>query len=198
MSLIPLNIVFDMLKKSSFCKISLVLFYLCTITVVKASAIIDGSIDAELLIEGLPKSWSITVSPKNDLFLTDHSGGIILLDENWQKQRYSTSIIDLFTDGQGGFLDITFHPDYLTNDWIYLSYSAGNSDSNRLKVVRFALPVEGNEITQIEHVFTVLSNKNTPVHYGGRLAFLPDNTLLISTGDGFDFREQAQLKSSHL
>ena len=130
--------------------------------------------------------------------MTDRSGGIIVLDENWQKRRYSTSIIDLFTGGQGGFLDITFHPDYLTNDWIYLSYSAGNSNSNRLKVVRFALPVEGNEITQIEHVFTILSDKNTPVHYGGRLAFLPDNTLLISTGDGFDFREQAQLKSSHL
>jgi glucose/arabinose dehydrogenase len=30
------------------------------------------------------------------------------------------------------------------------------------------------------------------------MAFLPDNSLLISTGDGFDYREQAQIKSSHL
>jgi glucose/arabinose dehydrogenase len=113
-------------------------------------------------------------------------------------RRYSTSFSDLFADAQGGFLDIAFHPDHLFNNWIYLSYSAGSRDANRLKVVRFILPKEGSVITQIEHVFTVMTDKNTPVHYGGRLAFLPDGTLLISTGDGFDFREQAQVMSSHL
>ena len=30
------------------------------------------------------------------------------------------------------------------------------------------------------------------MHYGGRLAFLPDGTLLLTTGDGFDYREDAQ------
>ena len=178
--------------------ISLVLFCLCASTSALASANIDNSFEAKLLIEGLPKSWSINVSPNNDIFVTDRSGSIIVIDDQRQKQRYTTSIADLFADGQGGFLDIKFHPDYLTNNWIYLSYSAGNSDSNSLKIVRFILPEKGNEISQIEHVFTVLSDKNTPVHYGGRMAFLPDNSLLISSGDGFDFREQAQLKSSHL
>ena len=40
--------------------------------------------------------------------------------------------------------------------------------------------------------------KDTPVHYGGRLAFLRDGTLLLSVGDGFDYREQAQQLDSHL
>jgi len=39
--------------------------------------------------------------------------------------------------------------------------------------------------------------KDTPVHFGGRMAFLPDGTLLIGLGDGFDYREQAQLLDNH-
>lgn len=191
------------IKKSVFYRISLVLLCLCSAVGVHASSSalevsLDNSIDTELLIDGLPSSWSINVSPRNDIFVTDRSGSIIVYDEEWQKRQYITSISDLFAGGQGGFLDIAFHPDYISNGLIYLSYSTGNSDSNRLKIVRFLLPEEGEKITQIEHVFTMLSGKNTPVHYGGRMAFLPDNSLLITTGDGFDFREQAQIKSSHL
>ena len=35
-------------------------------------------------------------------------------------------------------------------------------------------------------------DKNTAHHYGGRMAFLPDGTLLITSGEGFTFRDQAQ------
>lgn len=41
-------------------------------------------------------------------------------------------------------------------------------------------------------LFTISPVKDTPVHYGGRIAFLPDTTLLLSSGDGFDYRESAQ------
>lgn len=162
------------------------------------STVIDDSFDVELIVDGLPKSWSLALSPNNDIFVTDRNGGIIVFDQQWNKKSYTTTINDLFAESQGGFLDLAFHPDFLLNGWIYLSYSAGTSDSNRLKVVRFKLPDSGYKISAIEHVFTLKTDKDTPVHYGGRLAFLSDNSLLISTGDGFDYREQAQVKSSHL
>lgn len=162
------------------------------------NAVTDDNFDLELVVDGLPKSWALALSPDNEIFVTDRSGGIIVFDQQWNKKSYTTPINDLFFEGQGGFLDLTFHPDFLSNGWIYLSYSAGNSDSNRLKVVRFQLPELGNNVSIIEDVFTLKTDKDTPVHYGGRLAFLSDKSLLISTGDGFDYREQAQVKSSHL
>jgi glucose/arabinose dehydrogenase len=160
--------------------------------------LVDTNFDVELVVDGLPKSWSINLSPSNEIFVTDRSGSIIVYDQQWNKKTFTTPIIDLIADSQGGFLDLAFHPDFAKKPWLYLSYSAGTSDSNRLKVVRFKMPSSGNEITMVEDIFSVNTEKNTPVHYGGRLAFLADNSLLISTGDGFDFREQAQVKSSHL
>jgi len=163
-----------------------------------AAAEIDTNFGVELVVDGLPKSWSINLSPDNEIFVTDRNGSIIVYDSEWKKQTFSTPITDLIVDSQGGFLDLAFHPEFESNGWIYLSYSAGSSDANHLKVVRFKMPDSGTEISIVEDVFVVKTDKNTPVHYGGRLAFLADNSLMISTGDGFDFREQAQVKSSHL
>ena len=56
----------------------------------------------------------------------------------------------------------------------------------------------GNSLVDVEVLFTASPWKNTPVHYGGRMAFLPDNTVLLTIGDGFDFREQAQINDNHL
>lgn len=203
-SLIRSSLRVHSLKRSSLIWSSLILFSLfagASIQQAHAQTIepaVDDSFELELVADKLPKSWSLNLSPDNRMFVTDRSGSIIVFNEQWAQQRFTTSITDLHTGGQGGFLDIAFHPNYKSNAWIYLSYSTGTSNANRLKVVRFKLPENGNVITNIEDIFSLKTDKNTPVHCGGRLAFMADNSLLISTGDGFDFREQAQVKSSHL
>ena len=33
--------------------------------------------------------------------------------------------------------------------------------------------------------------ENTPAHYGGKMLFRSDGTLMMTTGDGFEYREAA-------
>ena len=40
--------------------------------------------------------------------------------------------------------------------------------------------------------------KAQPNHFGCRLLFLPDRTLLVALGDGYDYRDQSQSPDSHL
>ena len=54
-----------------------------------------------------------------------------------------------------------------------------------------------NTLSDVEVVFSATPDKYAPRHYGGRLAWLADGTLLLTTGDGFDFREQAQNLATH-
>jgi glucose/arabinose dehydrogenase len=51
---------------------------------------------------------------------------------------------------------------------------------------------------RLVYILRVQPLKSTPQHYGGRLAFLPDGTLLLTTGEGFDYREAAQDPASEL
>src|SRR5690606_16563130 len=89
-----------------------------------------------------------------------------------------------------GLLDLVLHPAFAENRLIYISYAHGAPSANATRVARARLGSAGLE--DLEVIFTAAPTKDTPQHYAGTIAFLPDGTLLISVGDGFDFREHAQ------
>lgn len=151
-----------------------------------------------LITENLRAAWSIALAPTNELFVAERNGTVTVLSEEKGQQRFSIPIDDLYRKGQGGFMDIAFHPNYLNNAWVYLSYAAGTEEANGLKIVRFKLPKTGQDVSQIEEIFMQRDLRATPVHYGGRMVFLDDHSLLVTTGDGFDYREKAQVLHSQL
>ena len=155
-------------------------------------------------IDNLPKSWAIGVSPSNQLFITERAGKLhqYTIDEKQVLAGFTLvstidlGLTDLYNKGQGGLLAIAFDPNYAQKPWIYLSYSFGDDDANGLKVIR--VKIKNKVVVANEVVFTQSDLRNTPVHYAGRIAFAGDGDMLISLGDGFDFREQAQVKLSQL
>ena len=52
--------------------------------------------------------------------------------------------------------------------------------------------LDGDTLKNPETILEVSPDKEGPAHYGGKLAFLPDGTLLVSVGEGFKYREEAQ------
>ena len=52
-------------------------------------------------------------------------------------------------------------------------------------------------LQSVQPIFTATPARDTEFHYAGRLAFLPDGTLLITVGDGFDYRKGAQTLDNH-
>lgn len=155
------------------------------------------------IVSEMPASWAIKVSPSNQLTVTHRSGSLSFYNLNSEHlNTIDLELDDLYYEGQGGLLGIAFYPDFDIAPWIYVSYTFGNAKANGLKVIRFKLTSESTlpAIQAKQTIFTQAKSslRDTAAHYGGRLLFLADKTLLISTGDGFDYREQAQLKSSQL
>lgn len=140
--------------------------------------------------------WGMTQLPDDSWLITEKAGTILQLASDGKATYVGDIPADLFVAGQGGMLDITLHPNYSENNWVYISYAAGSAAANQLVVARAKLLSE--KLTAWEAVFRVLPLKDTPVHYAGRLQFLDDNSLLITSGDGFDYREDAQKLTSLL
>ena len=67
--------------------------------------------------------------------------------------------------------------------------------TNTLKVIRAVL--SDNELKDVNEIFSAFPSRNTALHYGAKMAFLKDNSLLITSGDGFDYRESAQELDNH-
>ncbi len=155
-----------------------------------------GDYKVEEHVSGLNYPWSMAFVSDNHYLVTEKAGALRQVINKQVKEPVVGLPNDIYVKGQGGLLDVVLHPEYLLNKWIYLSYSAGDDKHNTLKVIRGK--IRDNKLVDVQSIFSVAPTRDTPVHYGARLAFMSDNTLLISSGDGFDFREDAQRLDNHL
>lgn len=174
------------------------LFFAFTLVcgVTKAEPLSIENYEIETIAQGLNFPWSLAFLPNGDLLVTERTGQIRVVSQGKLSKPLSGLPKNVYAKGQGGMLDVVLHPNYATNGWLYLSYSVGSDEQNALQVMRAKL--SHNQLNQQQVLFTVSPFKDTPVHFAGRMAFLPDNTLLVTSGDGFDYREDAQRLNNQL
>jgi len=149
----------------------------------------------ETVVEGLEFPWSLAFLPDGRMLVTEKPGRLRMIDETGLRAEPVSGVPDVLYSGQGGLMDVVLHPDFATNQIIYLTWSEGEVRDNTLKLGRGRL--DGMDLVGFEEIFAAQPRRNTNVHYGARLAFLPDTTLLLGIGDGFDHREEAQRPQTH-
>lgn len=144
----------------------------------------------ETWAEGLYLPWSIAFLPDGSALVTELGGQLRRIDASGRPGKPMENIPPVYFAGQGGLFDVVLHPGFPENRLVYLSFAEGSKKNNGTAIARGRL--NGNALEGVEIIFRNFTRKDTPVHYGGRMVFLPDGTLLLTTGDGFDYREAAQ------
>ena len=99
-----------------------------------------------------------------------------------------TSFIDiddgrLSYGGETGLLGMAFHPDFVTNGYVYLSYTSNNAGLVS-RVSRFSLDGSGQSLDPASERIILAVPQPFGNHNGGQVAFGPDNYLYIGLGDG--------------
>lgn len=153
----------------------------------------------QVMASGLDHPWSIAFLPREkwngDVLVTERAGRLLRLTPG-QRPRAIAGVPAVRLHSQGGLFDVLLHPKFAENGLLYLSYAAGTKDANFTRITRARL--EGDRLVDAKVIFQVSPAKDTPVHFGGRMAFLKDGSLVMTVGDGFDYREQAQRLQSGL
>lgn len=156
----------------------------------------QAEVKIQTIAEGFDTPWSIAELPNSQGFLvTERPGGLHRVSISGETQPIS-GVPAVFAKRQGGLFDVVLHPNFEANKTIFLAYAAGSEDSNRTTVARATLT--DTALTNLEVIFEVTPNKKGGGHFGGRMAFLADGTLLLSVGEGYILREDAQKKDSQL
>lgn len=169
----------------------------CSPAATKAAAAPSAPYRIETVAEGLEHPWGLAFLPDGAMLVTERAGRLRLIGADGKLRAQPISgVPGVFARGQGGLLDIALDPDFSSNRLIYLSYAAGTARSNGTRLARARFTGQSLEALQI--VFDVVPRKSTPLHFGGRIAFLPDKTLLLTLGEGYNTKEAAQDLSSHL
>lgn len=161
---------------------------------------------SELVVDGLSFPWAVVWLPgeENQMLITEKTGRLRKVENGKLLEESITGLPDMYISGQGGLLDVSLHPNFEVNRYVYLTYSTGTEDANRTTVGRGTL--DGMELNNFEEIFRVSDDKSGDQHFGSRIQWLPDQTFLLTLADGGNYirfegdwiREQAQQLDSHL
>lgn len=164
-----------------------------------------GGVTLTRLVGGLANPWALAVLPDGDMLVTERPGRLRRISRGRLDPAPVEGVPAVAAFGQGGLLDIALAPDFARDRTLFLSFAEGNSAANRTAVLRARL--DGARLADLAVIFRAVPDKPGGAHFGSRLLFLPDGTLLVSVGDGgnpniridgMPPREQAQRPASAL
>lgn len=156
------------------------------------------------LVTDLAKPWAVVAAPTG-ILITERSGQVKFIPRDaangnqLQPAAMTTHDLrpaDLLELGQGGLLDLEAIRTTPEGIDYWLSYSCGTAAANHTCVAQTHW--NGTSFSNPEPLFKSMPAKAGGAHFSGRLLALPDGRVLLSVGDGFDYREQAQQLDSQL
>ena len=155
---------------------------------------VDGFM-LETVAEGLDFPWCVAFLPDGDMLVTERRGKLFRVNSSGEKTEIA-GVPTVLHDRQGGLFDVMLSPDFDETGTLFLSYASGSKSANRTSVMRAQL--DGNQLVNGKVIFAASPDKATSVHFGGRMVTLPDGSIVLTLGDGFRYREEAQKLSSDL
>lgn len=153
--------------------------------------------------DGLEYPWSVAFLPDGHMLVTERPGRLRLISAAGQLDPKPVQGLppNILVEGQTGLFDVMPARDFAQTQELFLSYACGSLAANHLCLARARLTKnqgEGSELVDLREIFRTQPAKAGAAHFGGRMAWLPDDTLILTFGDGFDYREQAQILNNHL
>jgi glucose/arabinose dehydrogenase len=140
----------------------------------------NTEVEADTLITGLDIPWEIIYGTDDHIWTTERKGIVSRINTITGTK---TVILDLtgsvYQQSESGLLGMALHPDFPNTPEVFLAYTYGSFSSIRERFVKYTFNGSSlvNPVTLLEDI-----TGNT-THIGARFQFLPDNTLLVSTGD---------------
>lgn len=154
-----------------------------------------------IVAEGLEYPWGITFLPNGEALITERTGQLQRVDLETGERTLISGSPDVMTEGQGGLLDVTLHPDYPDENWVYMTYSASNDEGESTTHLGRGKFIDRESI-EFRSIFTAEPFVDSTVHFGSRIVFDPTGHLLATVGDrgskNFGAEHVSQDTSNHL
>lgn len=158
-----------------------------------------------IVLEGLKRPWSAAFLSDNLVLIAEKDGNLLKVNlktkEKIKITGFPTDLMDTITinskayapgsfprdaDGKrikynAGMFDVVLHPDFKTNNTLYVSYVSQKGQLSTTKVIRAVL--ENDSLTQVHSMLVAKPYTEGLFHYGGGMTFGADSKLYITVGE---------------
>ena len=135
----------------------------------------------------LDAPWAIAFLPDGTALVTEKGGVLKHLNVQTGKAQDISGVPKVVAAGQGGLGDVILHPQYASNQLIYLSYAEAGEDGTQGAAVaraKLTLKEDGSgSLSDLKVIWRQTPKVSGNGHYGHRMRFGPDGKLWITSGE---------------
>lgn len=116
--------------------------------------------------------WAIEYLPDGSMLATQRDGVLLNISADGKSRVKIKDFPFVWHHVQGGLLDISLHPDYAKNGWIYVAYAASeDGKTGATKIARGKL--KGDKWVEHQDIYQapISSYSNSGRHFGSRIVF---------------------------
>jgi glucose/arabinose dehydrogenase len=175
-----MDLVIASTKTSGHRRIAASLAALCLAAGAASAATLPAGFSETRMVSGLSNPTAMAFAPDGRLFVCEQAGRLRVV-RNGALLPTPFVTVTVSSAGERGLLGVAFDPNFATNRFVYVYYTATSPNIHN-RVSRFTAngdrAVAGSEVRLLE--LPALSATN---HNGGALHFGPDGRLYIATGE---------------
>jgi len=133
------------------------------------------------LADGLDSPWSMAFLPNGDILFTERPGRLRIIRGGKLQEEPIAGVPKAQFGTHGGLLDVTLHPNFAQNNWIYLAYSKAGERGVTTAVARGRW--DGKQLLDTADVFVADAWTMGSLNVGGRVVFDKAGMMYASIGD---------------
>lgn len=145
-------------------------------------------------VKGLAAPWSMAFLPDGDLLVTEKVGRLRIVRDGVLDPQPIAGVPPVLAMGQGGLLEVSLHPRFADNRYLYLTYSKSGPQGNTTALARGQF--DGKALTDVQDIFVADAWSMGTAHFGSRITWGRDGTLFMTVGERND-RNRAQDTTHH-
>ena len=134
--------------------------------------------------------WAMTFLPDGRLLVTEMAGTLQLFDPATRKIGIVSGVPKVMHVAQGGLGDVVLHPQFATNQLVYISFVEPGEGRLGAAVARARLVLDdqgGGKLEDLGVIWRQVPKKSGDGHFGYRIAFDRDSMLWIGSSERKEF-----------
>ena len=147
---------------------------------------LDVPFEVVTVAEGFVNPWAVAFLPSGKMLVTERPGRLRVVSAEGKLSEPVAGLPQVDARGQGGLLDVTLDPNFASNNliyWSYAEYQDGKVNSTAVARGKLVDDATAPRLENVEVIYHQAPTLESRAHFGSRLVWGRDGTLLITQGD---------------